>query len=83
MGGMPYSSAFMKSSSIMPASSSPLARSSHLLEEALLLVDRVIELGESVAHLAAADEQLETLGQARILGRTLCQRRNVDRVHRL
>lgn len=35
----------------------------HLLLEPLLLVDRVIQLGEGVAHLAAADEQLEPLRQ--------------------
>jgi len=53
----------------------------HLLEEALLLVDGVVELGEGVAHLAAADEELEALGQARILRAALGEGRDVHRVH--
>ena len=52
-----------------------------LLEEALLLVDGVVELAEGVAHLAAADEQLEALGEALVLRAALGKRADVDRVH--
>ena len=52
-----------------------------LLLEALLLVDGVVELGEGVAHLAAADEELEALGQARVLRAALGKGRDIHRVH--
>ena len=53
----------------------------YLLFEAGLLVDGVVELGECVAHLTAADEELEALGEARVLRTALGERRNVDGVH--
>ena len=52
-----------------------------LLFKALALVDGVVELGEGVAHLAAADEELEALREARVLGTALGERRDVDGVH--
>ena len=64
VGGMPYISALMKSSSIGIASSSPAARSCLLLDEARELVQRVVQLGEGVADLAAADVRLEPLDVA-------------------
>ena len=45
-----------------------------LLHEAFALVDRVVQLGIGVAHLAAADEELEPLGQARVDWAALGQR---------
>ena len=65
----------------MPASSSPLARSSTCFWKRCLLVDGVVELGEGVAHLTAADEQLEPLGEAGVLGGALGQGGDIHRVH--
>ena len=45
-----------------------------LLFKALALVDRVVQLGIGVAHLAVADEELKALGEARVLGAALGQR---------
>ena len=59
----------------------PLGPQLHLLLEAAALVDGVVELGEGVAHLAAADEQLEALGEPGILGGALGQGGHVHRVH--
>ena len=42
--------------------------------ETLVLVDGVVELGEGVAHLAAADEHLIALGERGLLGAALGQR---------
>ena len=53
----------------------------HLTLEPLLLVDGVVELGEGVAHFAAADEQLKPLGEPVILGGTLGQRGDVHGMH--
>ena len=52
-----------------------------LLLEALLLVDGVVELGESIAHLTAADKQLKALGEPVVLGAALCKRGNINRMH--
>ena len=52
-----------------------------LLFEAGLLVDGVVELGEGVAHLTAADEKLEALGEARVLRTALGERRDINGVH--
>ena len=65
----------------MPASRRPPARQLHLLLEPLLLVNGVVELGEGVAHLAAADEQLKPLGEPGVLGRPLGQGGDIHRVH--
>ena len=46
----------------------------HLLFKALTLVDGVVQLGVGVCQLAVADEQLEPLGQAGVLGAALGQR---------
>ena len=40
----------------------------HLLHEAAALVDGVIQLGVGIAHLAAADEELEALGEPGVGG---------------
>ena len=53
----------------------------HLLLEAAPLVDGVVELGEGVAHLTAADEQLKPLGEPGVLGRPLGQGGDIHRVH--
>lgn len=52
-----------------------------LLFKALLLVYGVVQLGEGVAHLAAADEELKTLSEARVLRAALREGRDVHRVH--
>ena len=62
----------------MPASAGPEL---HLLLEPLLLVNGVVELGEGVAHLTAADEQLKPLGEPGVLGRPLGQGGDIHRVH--
>ncbi len=49
--------------------------------EALVLVNGVVELGEGVAHLAAADEHLIALGERGLLRAALGQRADLDRVH--
>lgn len=49
--------------------------------EALILVDGVVELGEGVAHLAAADEHLISLGKLRLAGAALGQGTHLHRVH--
>ena len=53
-----------------------------LLHEAFALVNRVVQFGIGVAHLAAADEELEPFGQARVFWAALGQRADLDRVHR-
>ena len=66
-GGMPYSSARMKSSSIWCASSSPASRSRHLFLEPLLLVDGVVQFGKGIRQFPADDEQFEALDKGRIV----------------
>ena len=53
----------------------------HLLLEAAPLVDGVVELGEGVAHLTVADEQLEPLGEPGVLGGPLGQWGHIHRMH--
>src|SRR5579884_110930 len=52
----------------------------HLVFEAGALVDGVVQFGEGVAQFQAADEGLETLGQAGELRMLLGQRRDFQRV---
>ena len=49
--------------------------------KALVLVDGVVQLGESVAHLAAADEHLIALGERGLLGAALGQRADLHGIH--
>ena len=49
--------------------------------EALVLVDGVVQLGEGVAHLAAADERLVALRQLRLGGAALGQGTDLHGVH--
>ena len=49
--------------------------------EALVLIHRVVELSESVAHLAAADEHLVALGEVRVRRAALGKRAHFDGVH--
>ena len=51
-----------------------------LVLEATLLVDRVVELGERVGVLVVGHEELEALGEARVAGDALGQRRDLDGV---
>ena len=51
-----------------------------LLCEALALVDGVVELGISVAHLPAVHEHLKSLYIAGLIGILLCKRRDLDRM---
>ena len=51
-----------------------------LAEQALALVVRIVQLAEGVADLHAAEERLEALDQARVVGRALGERRELDRV---
>ena len=48
--------------------------------ETLALVDRVIQLGVSIAHLASVDIKLEALHHGRVVGFPLCQRRDLNRM---
>ena len=73
---MPYSSALMKSSSIMP--SSPAARSATWRSKRPLLVDRNSFSSENALQLAAVNEALEALGQTRIGRLALCQRGEIS-----
>ena len=41
----------------------------NLLFETAALIDRIVQLGEGVAHLVAVDEELEALGEGGILGK--------------
>ncbi len=52
----------------------------NLRAEALGLINRVVQLGEGVGVLMAADEQLEALGQLRVVLHLLGQRRNLQRM---
>jgi hypothetical protein len=51
-----------------------------LVFEALLLLDRIVQLAEGVAQLEAAAEELETLDVRRVVRLGLRERRNLDRV---
>lgn len=51
-----------------------------LLFEAFALDDRVVQLGEAVAHLLAADDQLEALDEPRLRAVFFCERRHLLRV---
>ena len=52
-------------------------RETHLLHEALILVDGVVEFGVGVGQLLAVDHQLEALGELRIVAVSLCKRRHL------
>ena len=52
----------------------------HLLNEAFILVDRVIELGVGVGKFLAVDHELEAFGQFGIVAVTFCQGRHLDGV---
>src|SRR5512141_1656390 len=52
----------------------------HLLQEALALVLRVVELGEGVAELHAGDVALETLHEARVVRRLLGEGARLQRM---
>jgi hypothetical protein len=56
------------------ASSSPIALGSDLLGKAAGLVNGVVELGEGVGVLVAADHELEAVREARVIGLALGQR---------
>ena len=51
----------------------------HLLTEAPLLLDGIVQLGESVAQLEPAGKEFKSLGERRIIGAALRQRRNGGR----
>ena len=53
-----------------------------LVEEAAFLIDRVVELREAVRELAAVDEELEAVRDARIVRIALRERRNLRRMTR-
>ena len=63
VGGMPYSSARMKSASSSWASSSPAARCRAWSSKRRALVVGIVELAEGVGQLPALHEELEALGQ--------------------
>ena len=50
----------------------------HLLDEALILIDRVVQLRVGVGKFLTVDHQLETFGELRIVAVSLCQRRHLD-----
>ena len=52
----------------------------HLVEETLLLIDRVVQLGISIRQFLAIYHQLETLCQPRLGAVHLRQRRHLDRI---
>ncbi len=52
----------------------------HLIHEALILVDRVVQLRVCVGELLAVDHQLEALCEFRIVTVTLCERRHLYRI---
>ena len=52
----------------------------NLCAETSFLIYRVVELGKGISILMTSDNQLKTLGQARIGRNTLCQRRNLNRI---
>ena len=58
-----------------------LVQTLHLFKTRLLL-DRIVELGESIAHFHPADEELESLHMSLVAWNTLSQRGNVARVIR-
>ena len=57
-----------------------LTFSLHLSSKALLLINRVIELGICVCVLCAANNKLKTIGQARIVCLAFSERRNLCRI---
>ena len=67
VGGRPYSRAVMIVLVHHAGLVVALVPQLHLRLEALALVDGIVELGEGVAHLTVADEQLEPLGEAGVL----------------
>ena len=80
VGGMPCSSASMKSSSWGWVSSAPSCAQPLLGLEALPLHDRVVELREGVRDLHPAREGLPTLHQARVGAVLARERRELERV---
>jgi hypothetical protein len=54
----------------MPASASPSLLGGLFVLEALPLLDGVVQLGVAVAQLAGVDEELEPLGEVRVVRST-------------
>ena len=80
VGGIPISSAFMKSSSVCVRFFVALSKELFLCLETFSLVDRVVQLGVCVRHFPSVHEELETLYIVRILRFLLGERRNLNRV---
>ena len=74
VGGIPYSIARRKSSSIGCAFRVPARAQRGLRREPLPLVNRVIDLAERIAQFRAGHVNLEATGQRRIAGDLLRQR---------